>query len=245
MPALEITQAGDADLGLIRAVAGRPAGQHRAGPARGGAAALRTGPAGAGDGRPVYGVNTGHGGAVLGAPDRAAAAFAPAQPAAGPGDGRAAVAGPARGPGGHHGPAADVPVRRRRRVGRAVPAARRLPQLRHRARRARGGRRARRARSLQLAHAFGPLAGIGRVLGPGGALRPGRRGAARSRADRVQPGPEGGHRPDRGSARGHRPGRAAPRRGRRARLADGGGRGAVDRGGPGAARSVPGRLRPR
>ena len=34
------------------------------------------------------------------------------------------------------------------------------------------------------------------------------RGAAPPRADRVQPRPEGGHRPDPGGARGHRPGRA-------------------------------------
>ena len=63
----------------------------------------------------------------------------------------------------------------------------------------------------QLAHAFGPLAGIGRVLGPDGHHAARGRGAARPRAGRVQPGPEGGHRPDPGGARGHRAGRAPPR----------------------------------
>ena len=92
MPALEITAAGDADLGLIRAVAaGQPvsigpallaAVQQRCTEAR---QVLR-------DGRLVYGVNTGMGALSSVRLTEEAAAFSPAQPAAGAGHRRAAVA---------------------------------------------------------------------------------------------------------------------------------------------------------
>ena len=167
----------------------RPAGQHRAGHAGRGRAAARRGPAGAG--RRAAGVRRehGHGGAVVGAADRAAAAFAPAQPDAGPGDGRPAVAGRGRGPGGHHRPAGDVPVRRRRRIGRAVPAAGRLPQPRHRARRAPRRRRRGRARSCSWPTRSGPWPASAGCCGRTGpwsrrARRCARPGSASSRSAR-------------------------------------------------------------
>ena len=154
---------------------------------------LRARPGGAARGRRCYGVNTGMGALAGVRLTEAAAARPPAQPAAGPGHRRPALAGRRRRAGAHRGPAAHVPVRRRRRVRRAVPAAGRRPRPRHRP----GGAAHRGAGSageiIPLAHAFGP-AGRDR---PGARARaaatgPAAPGAARPRAREFSLGPKEG-----------------------------------------------------
>ena len=171
MPALVITQAGDADLGLIRAVAGgQPvaiapglleAVQQRCEQAR---QALR-------DGQPVYGVNTGMGALssvrLTEQQQRShqrnllLARAAGGPPWLGPPDARAIVVvrlltfltGDAAVSGGLCQRLAEL------LNDGIVPA---VPEA--------GAGTA--GEITQLAHAFGPLAGIGRVLGPGGTVRP-------------------------------------------------------------------------
>ena len=110
-PAGEITEAALADLGLIRSVAAgygvRIAPDLLAAVQRQRAEAMQA----LADGQLVYGVNTGMGALSKVRLTERQQRFSPAQPAAGAGHGRSAVAGRAGGTSGHHGPAADVPVR--------------------------------------------------------------------------------------------------------------------------------------
>ena len=124
-------------------------------------------------GGPVYGVNTGHGRPVRGPPHRAGAARPPAQPDAGPGHRRPAVAGraPRR--------RAIIAVRLRTFLsgdsgvsGAAVPAAGRTCSTRTSSRPYPGAARVARARSSRWPTAFGPAdrhrpgAGAGRHADP-------------------------------------------------------------------------------
>ena len=190
-PALEITEAGDPDLGLIRAVAAGPGRPHRAGAAGRGAAAARRGPAALADGRLVYGVNTGMGALssvrLTGQQQRSHQR-------------NLLLARATGGP-----PWLDVPE------ARAVITVRLLTFLSGDA--AVSGELCQRLADflnrglvpavpstgagaageiMQLAHAFGPVAGIGRVLGPGGTLVPAGRALREAGLDEFTLGPKEG-----------------------------------------------------
>jgi histidine ammonia-lyase len=96
---------------------------------------------------------------------------------------------------------------------------------------------------MQLAHAFGPVAGVGQVLGPDGALLPAPQALRSHGLSEFTLRPEGGRRPDPGCARSYRLVRAPPERGSETHLADGSGRGAVNRSGGRVPRSLQCRVR--